>query len=216
MYKAVIFDMDGVLIDSQPLHYAADVAVLRNAGYMATTECVAECAGMATLERFRKYRTRFNLTFNMKEILDEQKQILMRNFEKALNSKRLTAIDGIPELLAYIGDKHIKIALASSSSNALIELVVGKTGIRHYFSVMVSGEDVRVSKPAPDVFIFAAEKLGISPKHCLVIEDSANGIRAAKNAGMRCVAYLNPTSKGQDTSFADFTVKRFDEVYGLL
>jgi len=212
MYKAVIFDMDGVIINSQPLHYKTDIAVLKKAGYPAVMETVVKYTGISNPDRWPKYQETLNLSYSAETLIEWQTQLIMEIFDEA----PLDAIEGIPELLSHISEKGLRIALASSSQHALIELVLKKFGISHYFEVIVSGEDVSKGKPAPDVFLRTAEKLGIAPEHCIVIEDSPHGIQAAKNAKMRCIAYRNPSTYGQDFSIADYVADRYEECYQWL
>jgi HAD superfamily hydrolase (TIGR01509 family) len=121
------------------------------------------------------------------------------------------AIEGIPELLMKLKKEHIKTAVATSSQHALIDLVLKKAGIIGFSEALVSGEDVKIGKPAPDVFLFAAEKLKTPPSRCIVFEDSPNGIASAKNAGMLCVAYNNPNTYGRDFTLADHVIDSFSE-----
>lgn len=211
MRRAVIFDMDGVLIDSQPLHYRVDMAVLHSYGYPATLETVVPYTGVSNPDRWPAYRMSLGLAPTVAELIEKQTAILMETFEKST----LRAIEGIPELLCWLKEQGAPTAVASSSSHALIDLVLSKTGIGAYFDALVSGEDVTQGKPAPDVFLRAAEKLNCAPAACVVVEDSPSGIRAAKNAGMLCVAYRNPNTCGQDFSLADHVIDRYDECRAL-
>jgi HAD superfamily hydrolase (TIGR01509 family) len=211
MAEAVIFDMDGVLIDSQPLHYQVDVAVLKQCGYPATLETVIPYTGQSNPDRWPKYRAQLGLVPETEELIALQTAILMETFEK----EPLTAIAGIPALLRWLKDRGVKTAVASSSSHDLIDLVLRKLDIAAYFDTLVSGEDVRAGKPAPDVFLYSAEKLGSPPGRCVVVEDSPSGILAAKNAGMLCVAYRNPTTQGQDFTLADYVVDEYVACYGI-
>lgn len=212
MHKAVIFDMDGVLIDSQPLHYQVDMAVLHRCGYPATLDTVTPYTGMSNPDRWPKYKASLNLTPSAAQLIEWQVEILMDTFIR----EKLTAIEGIPALLRRIKAEDTKTAVASSSSHDLIDLVLAKIEAAPYFDVLVSGEDVSVGKPAPDVFLRAAEKLGVTPADCVVIEDSPSGIRAAKNAGMRCIAYRNPSTCGQDFTGADHVIDHYEACFALL
>ena len=205
MKKAVIFDMDGVLIDSQPFHFQADIETLKRCGYPAALADVVGYAGMASVDRWAKYKKDYQLA-------DTVEQMIARNDavkEELLETTRFEAIAGIPELLALLRDKGIRTAVASSSSVALIDHVLAEIGLAHCFDVTFSGEQMKNSKPAPDVFLATAEALGVTPDECVVIEDSHNGVQAAYHAGMRCVAYRNPSSGDQDLSLADWKIDHF-------
>lgn len=204
--------MDGVLIDSQPLHYRVDMAVLHKCGYPAVLETVTPYTGMSNPDRWPKYRATLNLSPSVEQLIAWQVDILMDTFVR----EPLAAIDGIPDLLRWLKKNSYKTAVASSSSHDLIDLVLAKLSISGYFDALVSGEDVTVGKPAPDVFLRASEMLGLPPEVCVVVEDSPSGIRAAKNAGMLCIAYRNPNTCGQDFTLADNVVDRYVECYPLL
>ncbi|MDR1558343.1 MAG: HAD family hydrolase [Clostridiales bacterium] len=204
----VIFDMDGVLIDSQPLHFEIDLEVLRTAGASPTRADVERRAGMANRDRWPEYKREFGLSLSVDKLIDLHVGILMKLFRES----SLCPINGIPELLKLLKVTGIKTAVASSSSMALINLVMEKLRVTSYFDDLVTGEDVKNGKPAPDVFIKAAACLNVKPAQCVVIEDSANGVLAAKRAGMRCVAYANPTSGEQDLSPADMIIDSFGQI----
>jgi HAD superfamily hydrolase (TIGR01509 family) len=107
-------------------------------------------------------------------------------------------------------------AVASSSFPEIIDLILVKTNLKKYFRVIVSSQEAGKSKPEPDVFLLAASKLGVNPVNCLVIEDSANGIKAAHSAGMRCVAYLGPGANPLSQKEADVVVKSYDQLGMML
>ena len=221
MIQAAIFDMDGVLIDSQMLHYQADIAAIEKAGKKARLSDVSPYAGVTTRDRLTAYKNNFDLPQPLDTLLGWQIALLMDAFHR----EKLAPIDGIPALLAHIKKFNLKTAVASSSSHALIELVLAKTGLAAFFDELVSGENVKRGKPAPDVFLRAAEMLGVPPENCVVIEDSPSGIEAAKNAGMLCVAYRGPDAPDENRagaarkhtpfSAADYVITRYEECYGL-
>ena len=207
----VIFDMDGVQIDSQPLHFNTDMEVIRAAGAAPRFADVERLAGVALHRRCSIYKTEYKLSLPLNELMDLHVSILMDLFRET----DLKTIGGIPELLKILKDAGVKTAVASSSSLALIRLALDKARISGYFEALVTGEDVKNGKPAPDVFLKAAGMLGAEPDNCAVVEDSASGVLAAKNAGMYCVAYKNPTSGNQDLSPADMIIDSFSEIFDL-
>jgi beta-phosphoglucomutase-like phosphatase (HAD superfamily) len=99
--------------------------------------------------------------------------------------------------------------VASSTGEALVRLILQRIGLAHYFPLVVSGEALPRSKPHPDIFLLAARLLALDPARCVVVEDSANGVRAAKAAGMYCIAYRNPTSGPQDLTLADEVIGEY-------
>lgn len=212
MNLAVIFDMDGVLIDSQPLHYELDVDVLRACGYPAELATVVPYTGLSNPDRWAKYKEDLNLSETVDRLVEMAEAAMRDVFSRA----DLKPIDGIPTLIDGIKAMGIKCGVASSSSHELIQLILGRIGILDKFDMIVSGEDVQHGKPAPDVYLKAAEKAGISPQMCIAIEDSSAGILAAKNAGFVCIAYKNPSTLGQDFTHANYVVTKYDDCFPII
>ena len=121
------------------------------------------------------------------------------------------AIDGALELIKKLSKKYV-LALASGSPKHIIEDTVKFFDIEKYFKFIISGETIENCKPAPDIFLITAENIDINPENCVVIEDSANGVLAAKRAGMKCIGYVNLNSGKQDLSLADKKVKHLSEI----
>ena len=206
--KAIIFDMDGVLVDSQPLHFRVDTKVLAECGVAAGPADVARYAGVSILDKWTSYKLDFGLLEDVSRLGSLHAAMMMEIFRDT----NLDPIDGIPELLSLVRGLGYKTAVASSSTMELIELVIEKSGLSKYFDALVTGEDVGRGKPAPDVFLKASGVLDVLPRNCVVVEDSANGVLAAYNAGMRCIGFRNPNSGEQDLGKADWVLERFREV----
>jgi HAD superfamily hydrolase (TIGR01509 family) len=209
---AVIFDMDGVLIDSQPLHYELDMRVLRACGYPAQLETVVPYTGMGNPDRWPKYKKDLQLAESPERLIEMAEETMRDLFTHA----DLQPIDGIHELLAEIKNAGIRCGVASSSSHELISLVLEKIGVKNFFDFIVSGEDVTKGKPEPDIYLKAAEKAGALPQKCIAIEDAPAGILAAKNAGLTCIAYRNPSTIGQEFSNADYVINQFSECFAII
>ena len=207
MEKAVIFDMDGVLVDSQPLHYEIDMAVLKACDCPATLEIVTAYTGISNPDRWPKYKETLGLVQSVDRLIELQTEFMIKIFNRA----DLAPIDGIPALLDFLQKSSIPCGVASSSSHELINLVLEKCNIKHYFTHLISGEDVKAGKPAPDIYLKAAKAVGAPPEGCVAIEDSAMGILSAKNAGFTCIGFVNHNTYGQDFTHADYVVKHFDE-----
>lgn len=206
--KAVIFDMDGVIIDSEPMHLDVDIKTMAYFGFNITGKEFEKYVGMTSPEMWRSIRSEYNIEQSIEEIINGQ-------LEKKINILRdlnIEPIDGIKELLFELKSQGIPIAVASSSARRLIEEVLRKFDLRDYFQCIASGEEVERGKPAPDVYIEAAKELRVHPSNCIVIEDSRNGVRAAKNAGMKCIGYQNINSGNQDLSEADSIVHAITEI----
>ena len=212
MIQALAFDMDGVLIDSQPLHYAIDMAVLKACGYPATLETVTTFTGISNPDRWPKYKQSLALSQSVDRLIELQTQIMIETFTQA----DLRPIAGIPSFLKLLKSQNIPCAVASSSSHELINLVLNKCEIGEFFTHLISGEDVKAGKPAPDIYLKAAETFGLSPENCMAVEDAASGILAAKNAGFTCIGYVNPNTHGQDFTHADYVVSHFDQCHEII
>jgi HAD superfamily hydrolase (TIGR01509 family) len=208
MLKAVIFDMDGVIIDSEPLHFEADMLTMKDYGKELPEETLIAYVGVSGPEMWADLIPLYGLPDTLEEVIARQ----LAHKKELLGVMTLEAILGIPELLEQARAAGHKIAVASSSPRFFIETVIEKLGIAHYFEAVVSGEEVRQSKPAPDVFLKAAEELDVPPEYCLVIEDSGHGTCAAKAAGMACVGFFNPNSGIQDLSAADKIVDAIGKI----
>jgi len=208
MIKAFIFDMDGVIIDSEPLHFQTDRMVMKKYGVDISDDELNSFVGVTNPEMWAILIQRYNINATVEELLEIQYQYKAQVFGQS----ELQPIIGIPELIMDLKEKGISVALASSSSRQFIELVLRSLHIYDSFDVIISGEEVTHGKPAPDIFLKAAEELKVAPKECIVLEDSGNGVKAAKAAGMKCIAYFNPNSGIQDISLADYTVNTLENL----
>jgi len=212
MSLAIAFDMDGVIIDSQPLHYEIDIAVLKTCGYPANTETVTPYTGISNPDRWPRYKQTLSLSQSVHELISLQNKIQNEIFTTA----NLFPIDGIPALLKYLKSLNIPCAVASSSSYELIDLVLTRCQIGHYFTHLISGEGVKAGKPAPDIYLKAAKALGLPPEKCIAIEDSPIGILSAKNAGFTCIGYKNSGTHDQDFTHADHVVTHYDQCHEII
>lgn len=206
--KAAIFDMDGVIIDSEPLHYLSDTTLLKRLGVEVPENYLDKYVGVTNPVMWKEIIKDFAIPKDLQEILNTQKSLKL----KLLKNGDYKAIEGIPELLKDLYKHRIPIAIASSSSSMFIKEVIKILKIGKYIDIYVSGENVERSKPEPDIFLKAAEVLQLKSDGCVVIEDSKNGVIAAKNAGMKCIGFQNPNSGTQDLSQADIVVSGIREI----
>ena len=207
--KAFIFDMDGVIIDSEKLHSITKVQAIRSFGVeVREAELNLESyVGRSAKSFFSDVIAKYPELGDDWKVLAKKKHEL---YQKILREDPdLKPIDGIPELLDRLKEKGYRIGLGSSSVMANIQLVLGRFGILDYFDAIAAGSEVENAKPAPDVYLLAASRLGIAPENCTVVEDATAGIVAAKAAGMRCIAVRNPNSGAQDFSQADEVIDRY-------
>lgn len=210
--QAVIFDMDGVLIDSEPIYFEIERSSFAHFGAVMTEEEHHAYVGVTLESMWQQVLDKHQLTATLEEVLAYHQHNVMQTM---LAHSNLTAMPSVERWLSWLYEQHIPIAVASSSPRALIDLIMNKTGLGRYFEVRMTGEEVENGKPAPDIFLTTAEMIGASPSNCLVIEDSRNGVQAAKSAGMRCIGYHNPGSGNQDLSKADLQISSYDELWTL-
>lgn len=206
--EAVIFDMDGVLIDSEPLHFEVDQMVLRKLNIHEGKSYLERFVGYTNPAMWQIIKEEFSIVSTIEELIDLQMTVKLSYLEQS----NYNAIEGIKELLEELQSFKVPIAIASSSPKIFIEAVIKKIHIIDYFHHWISGEEVPKSKPEPDVFLKTAELLNVNPERCIVIEDSKSGTIAAKSAGMKCVGYKNVNSGNQDLSKADLVVDRISEI----
>lgn len=208
MLKAVIFDMDGVIIDSEPMHARAALLAFEKYSKAITLEYVTSFIGSTTYYMCKKAAEDFHLNVSLEELLQENNQ--MKAY--LLKTEGHTVIPYIIELMRDLHHNGIKLIIASSSSCEEIEEVIEALSISQYLDGYVSGTTVARPKPAPDIFLAAAKALITAPEECIVIEDSCNGVHAAYDAGITCVGFRNPNSGNQDLSKAALLVEGFEEV----
>jgi HAD superfamily hydrolase (TIGR01509 family) len=208
MMKAVIFDMDGVIIDSEPFHLEVNRKIFRQLGISVTTEEYDTYIGVSNTNMWTAIKSRHGLVQPVKELVDMQVTGNIGYMKK----ERIYPVVGVVDFIKELDSMNIKIALASSSPYSVIDIVLDTFGIKKFFNAIVSGEDFIKGKPAPDIFLKAAKLLSIKPEDCVVIEDSSCGVSAAKAAGMTCYALRNPNSGNQDLSPADMVFGRFVDI----
>ena len=208
MKKAIIFDLDGVLVDSQPLHFEVDILTLRQLGIDANLEFVQKYAGMASVDRWKKYKHDLGLPDDPLALQKSCAKVL----GKALSESELSPTENSEELLRFLKEKGLSLSVASSSSVEFVNNMLAKLNFSGYFDFIISGENLECSKPAPDIFFLAAKTHGLDVSECAVIEDSENGAAAANAANIFCVGYSNPSSGSQNLGIADIVITDFMEL----
>jgi len=208
MLKALVFDMDGVIIDSEPLQAEIAVHVLKKLGGNPQPREFYEFIGVRNEEMWTILKERHNIKESVKEILEIHQDYKKKRFSEA----DVETVEGIPELIKEAKSRGLKIALATSSPKFLAEHILKKFDLYKYFNVLVTADDITHSKPDPEIYIKAAQFLGVKPEECIAIEDAHFGVKAAKAAGMKCIAYVNPNSGNQDLSEADCKVYSIKDI----
>jgi len=208
-WDAVIFDMDGVLVNSEPHHQVIERGMFEEFGLPISEEEHRQFLGMASDEMWSALIGKYDMAYTEEELLDKNNEHIIRYFSDFQNSY---IIPGAKDLLKKLRQHEIPLAVASSSSASVVDHLLEVVGLSEFFEIRVSGQMVEKSKPEPMIYLYTADLLGVDPASCLVIEDSTNGIKSAKAAGMYCVAYRGVGYGGQDQSMADLIISDFDEL----
>lgn len=207
--KAVLFDMDGVIVDTEPLHRKAYFKMFESFGAKVSDELYARFAGASTRKVCQTVIEEFKLDKTYEEL-----QMVKRAYFKELfyNDEDFDLIPGVRNLIEHYHEGHVKLVLASSASPTTIDMVFEKFGLDPYFKGKISGAELKESKPHPEIFLRAAKIAGEPNENCMVIEDSTNGILAAHRAGIFCAGFKSEHTHGQNYDLANIVVKDFKEL----
>ncbi len=184
--RAVVFDMDGVLIDSEPVWSQVRAEMAAGHGRTWTEEMHRACMGRGTVEWAEILRDRLGLPMTLEQIIDETRERMLTAYRR-----RLPLLPGAVESVRRMAD-GFAVALASGSMTALIEHVLAATGLDRVIPIVVFGDTIPRGKPEPDIYLEAARRLGVPPAECAGVEDSRNGLRALRAAGMKAIAVPSP------------------------
>ena len=208
MFKAVIFDMDGVLVNTEPIYYKVIREILNENNQDITYKDYEKYIGMTNECIWKLIKSEYNISTSIDELIDT----MMVLKDVIIKRDGYKLIEGVIDLLEDLKNNNIKIGLASSSPICDILDVVQSTGISKYFDKLISGENIEKSKPFPDIFLKAAKELKVDTNECVVIEDSKNGVIAANRANIKCIGFLNIDSGNQDLSESDLIVKNIKDI----
>ena len=207
--EAVIFDMDGVLIDSEPIHIGIEKQLFDKLGIDVSETVHRSYMGASNEFMYSDLRSRFNLSESVTELI-ESDELFRSDYFHRLDT--IPTNDGLISLLGQIKTAGLKLAVATSSSPEIANLLLNKCGIAPFFDAIVTTSEAGKSKPSPDVYLLAAKKIGVSPEDCIVFEDSPNGLLSAKSAGMFCVVIQSDSELIQKLSKADYLIQSFTEI----
>lgn len=201
--------MDGVIIDSEALHKKAYYETFVSLGLDVSEDLYKTLTGSSTINAFQKLVAHFDLDEDPSELVLEKRKRYVEFFE---SDPDLNLVNGVEDIIKYFHSKDITLVLASSSAMVNIDRVFNRFNLNQYFTAKISGADLSKSKPHPEIFERAAELGNTAKEHCIVIEDSDNGIQAANDAGIYVFGYKNPIVSDQTLENADAVISDFKEL----
>ena len=201
--------MDGVIVDTEPVHRYAYFQHFSELNIDVTEELFTSFTGNSTRNVFQRVNSIYNLNADVEELILRKRTLFNDAFDQKAD---LELLEGVENLIKNLHENGFELILASSASKVTIDRVFRRFELHPYFSHIVSGEDFPKSKPHPAIFEFAASLSKAPKENCIVIEDSTNGVLAAKAAGIYCVGYNSIHSKLQDLSKADKIINHFNEL----
>ena len=204
----IIFDMDGVLLDSEPMHQEIIYEVFQLEGIPFDKAYIQTLTGMSAFPMWEKVKRDAQRSESVEELIKFHRDY----FFKRLPEVKVPLVPHVKDVLEKFKNEGKHLSLASSSGRKLIDIFTQQTNIAHYFEVIMSGDDVKYSKPNPEIFLKVAQWYGLPATQFTVIEDSTNGVKAAKSANMKCIGFDNPLSGGQDLSQADRLIHSMQEL----
>ena len=209
MLKAVLFDMDGVIVDTEPLHRKAYHQMFGDVNIEVDSTLYESFTGQSTINICKRLVEHFGLSESPEYLMG-----LKRKHYKYLftHDDELALIDGVLDLIKNYHSNDVTLVVASSASMLGINQIFERFDLNQYFSTKFSGADLKQSKPHPEIFIKAAESTRYDKSECMVIEDSTNGIKAAHAASIFCTAFKSLHSSGQDYTLANIIISDFNEI----
>ncbi len=210
--KCVIFDMDGVIIDSEQLHKKAYFETFDSLGLEVSEELYVTLTGSSTLNAFQRLVHHFKIDENPEDLVLDKRRRYVNFFE---NDPTLHLVNGVEDIIKYFHNKKITLILASSSTMVNINRVFDRFDLQQYFKAKISGADLKESKPHPEIFEKAVILGGFPKENCFVIEDSDNGIKAANDAGVFVFGYKNPLVDNQTLENANAVISNYSELKEL-
>lgn len=207
--RCALFDMDGVIIDSELLHKKAYYETFNALGVEVSEELYKTFTGSSTINAFQRLVAHFNLEEDPEELVLQKRKRYVDFFE---NDPTLHLVNGVEDIIKYFYQKGLTLVLASSSAMVNIDRVFNRFDLHQYFTAKISGADLKASKPHPEIFEKAAVLGNTAKENCIVIEDSDNGIKAANDAGIFVFGYRNPLAADQTLENADVVITDFSEL----
>lgn len=215
MFEAALFDMDGTLLNTEPIHRKAAEVLIKKLGYQDREKfekAAKDGIGTTNYNAMELYKKAFNIPHTVEELVKEKSETYL----KLLSESEIKLFDGVENLIISMKNRGIKLAVASSSPMKEIDYIIGRFGLKKYFDELITGENYKNSKPAPDIFLGAAKKLKTAPSECIVIEDSENGVKAAKKSGAFVVAYRHEDNENFPLADADIYIDDYNNAFDVI
>ncbi|MCX7918150.1 MAG: HAD family phosphatase [bacterium] len=207
MIQAVIFDMDGIIIDSEPLQMIAINQVMAQWNIQLSEIEFQKMIGRKLADDFSEIQRQYHIPVDYATFAQQK-----RAAYHSILAKNLVEMPGLSPLLERLLAAKFRLAVASSSVRTDVDMVLTGLNIKDKFEVIASGDEVKEGKPNPALFLLAASRLNLPPSNCVAIEDSNPGLRAAKDAGMKCIIVPHQHTRNQDFSRADIIVDSLDAI----
>lgn len=205
-FRAVVFDLDGVLWDGEPLYHQAFNVVLKPRGHWVTAEEYNNIIGFSVEAAWEWVHRRFGLKKPVEELIAAYDRVVLE-----LLRERVEPLPGVRELLAELRRRRVPMAVASASLRQWVDATLRGLGLDGAFAATVSASDVARAKPAPDLYLLAAQRLGVPPERCLAMEDTKTGIAAAKAAGMFAVQVRAASTALPPIAEADLVIDDYSQ-----
>ncbi|MFH1612364.1 MAG: HAD family phosphatase [bacterium] len=206
--KSFVFDMDGLMVETESLYGQALTEIAYQKRKKISQKTRYQIMGRDAIDGMTIFKKDLDLKESVLEILDQREKI----YKELLTNAILEPLSGLIELLNLLKKMQFQIALASSSQRCWIDIILEKLNIASFFEIIVSRNEVKKSKPDPEIYLLAAKKLNLNPNQCLALEDTIPGIESAKKAGMKCIAIPNKFNKNENFFNADLVLNSLCEI----
>jgi HAD superfamily hydrolase (TIGR01509 family) len=213
MIKAVIFDMDGTIVDSEPIYEKVNEEIYKKYGFNLSQEDYDRHMGANLKDIWEDILDRYQVKdeYSHYKIEDFMEEHIHESYQGLAEAEELELMPGVKEWFGFLKDHGYKMIIASSSYSPVIEHVYQRFELGQYMEGYVDGNSIENGKPAPDIFLKAAEKMGVKAEECLVIEDSENGVNGAHQAGAKVVGFNRAQDESQNLSNADLVIEEFNQ-----
>jgi HAD superfamily hydrolase (TIGR01509 family) len=211
--KALLFDLDGTLIDSEFFHFECWNEILEEFGVVLTYEdWLQTYAGVPMPANAARLIKKYDIATPLPYIIEKREKLTLER----LKTKDVNLMPYVADVLEYFHQKNLTLALVTSSPRQDVEAVFERNGLGKYFKLIITRTEVTKSKPDPESYLVCVEKLGLNKEECLVFEDTINGIKSAKAAGLTCFAIQNNIDEHHKLTIADKLFLDFSEVKDYL